>query len=146
MESLTSYVVLKDGFEIVLSKTDTELTIDAEDQGNGKTFSSKFSNDAIKSMAGELFESIPEFYEGLLTAFDETSEDTKIKVSQGKLIFTQKVKFRKHEKVFNFEIPLKLIESDPVNRLEKQVKKLFREVERLNKENQQLKLNNGMHR
>jgi len=133
MESSTTYVALKDGFEITLSKTDSELTIEAEDQGNGNTFSSKFSNDAIKSMSRDLFGSVSELYEGLLTAFDGISEETKVTVNQeGKLIFTQKVMIGKNEKVFNFEIPLKL------TRLEKQFKKLSRDMEAVRKENQRL--------
>lgn len=140
MESSTSYVTTKDGFEVILNKTDTELIIEAEDQGSGTTFSAKFANDAIKTMSLDLFESIPELFEGLITAFEGISEDTIVKVTQkGKLLFTQKLKIGKHEKVFNFPIPLKLVEVDPLNRLEKQVRKLFREIEDVKKENQQLK-------
>jgi len=140
MDSSTTYVTTKDGFEVILSKTDCELGIEAEDQGSGQTYSAKFPNDAIKSMTQDLFESISELFEGLLTAFEGVSEDTGVRVQQGgKLLFTQKLKIGKHEKVFSFTIPLKIVEVDPINRLEKQVKKLFREVEELKKENQKLK-------
>jgi len=142
MESSTSFIVTKDGFEVTLNKTDTELIIEAEYLENGRIYAEKFPNDkiTIQEMTYELFESISELFEGLVTAFDETFEDTSVRVSpEGKLLFTQKVKIGKHEKVFNFSIPLKLLEIDPVDRLEKQMKKLYREVEQLRKENQKLK-------
>ncbi len=140
MEGSTSYTATKNGFEVVLSKTDTELLIEAEDQGSGKSFSAKLANDAIKSMSQDIFENIPELFEGLATAFEGTSEDTIVNVDhKGKLLFTQKLKIGKHEKVFSFTIPLKVIEEDQMDRLEKQVKRMFRELEDVKKENQRLK-------
>jgi len=130
----------KDGFEVVLNKTDIELIIEAEDQDNENSFSANFTNEATKNMSLDLFENIPKFFEGLVTAFEGISGDTIVNVDhRGKLLFTQKLKIGKHEKVFSFPIPLKLVEVDPMKRLEKQVRRLFREIEGLKKENQQLK-------
>jgi len=133
-------VTIKDGFEVTMNKTCTELIIEAEDQGNGSVFSSRFSNDAIKGMGLECFENVSELFEGLLTAFEGASEDTSAKLSQdGKLTLIQKVKIGKHEKVFNSAIPLKLVEMDQMTRMEKQMRKLFKEVEELKKDNRELK-------
>jgi len=133
-------MTIKDGFEVVLNKTDTELIIEAEDQDNGNTFSAKFENDEIKSMSLDLYENVPELFEVLVTAFEGISEDTIINVDhKGKLLFIQKLKMGKPGKVFNFPIPLKLVEVDAMKRLEKQVRRLFREIEGLKKENHQLK-------
>jgi len=144
MESSTSFIVTKDGFEVTLNKTDTELIIEAENLENGRIYAEKLPNDkiAIQEMTYELFESISDLFEGLVTAFDETFEETSVQVSpEGKLLLTQRVKIGKNEKVFKFPIPLKLLEIDPVERLEKQVKKLHREVEQLRRDNQMLKEN-----
>jgi hypothetical protein len=135
MKSLTSYDTLKDGFKIAISKSDTELTIEAEDQGSGNTFSAKFTEGTIKTMSLELFENIPELFEGLVTAFKGLSEDPSVRIDpNGTIFFTQKLNMGKQEKSFNFPIPLKLAEVNPINRLEKVMIKVLKEVEGLREE------------
>ncbi len=106
MENSISHMTSKDGFEISFNKTDTELNIKAENKQNGNIFSTKLTNDTIKTMSLELFENIPELFEGLLASLKGISEDPSIRVDpSGTIFFTQKLNIGKHEKILKFPIP-----------------------------------------
>jgi len=140
MEISRPYVFLKDNFEVTLIKTDTEFRIEAKDQSHEKVFQEEFSIGAIKQMTNDLFDNIPEFFEALLAAFDEGSDETSIQVTkEGKLVFKKKLVFGKHEKMFNLTIPLKGMEEELSGSIGEQMQKLFREMKQLKKENEELK-------
>jgi len=98
-------------------------------------------------MTNDLFDNIPEFFEGLQTALEGKPDETTIRVTKGgKLHFTKKLMFGKQEKTFNLTIPLNAIEEEEEElsgSLEEQIQRLFKEVKALKKENRELKAKLG---
>jgi len=145
METSKPYAVLKDNFEVILSKTDTDLKIEAKDQSTGYIFQGEFSIGAIKQMTDNLFDNVPEFFEGLLAGLQEKSTENTVRVLKGgKLVFTKKLMLGKQEKMLNLTIPLMLIgeeedEEELSGSLEEQIQRLFREMKKLKTRNLELK-------
>jgi len=121
-----------DGFHIHLNKTDTDLTIEAENQTNLSQFFTKITSGEVPELSHHLFTNIEEFYEGIRAAFEQSTPEM-IKVSMtenGEINFSYKMMIGKLEKIFAFSIKLDEKSVTSTVKLERRIAQLtFRQEE-----------------
>jgi len=146
MEELTTYVGTIGIFNITLTKTDTELTIEVEKTTNFQFYTAKLTNDVATEITGKLFPTIDAVFYGFIAALDNSEQNTKLTISpDAKLTFTHKTMVGKVEVPITFSIALEEIKDDPSKIQERQIVKLKNKIAELELQLKALKKHDYIH-
>jgi len=122
-------IMLLNGFEIKLSLCSGSLTIEAEEQGsNSRLFTTEIDNTLVKTLTDSLFEDSLSLQQGLQDALNDKSIQVKF-IDEGKLLYQWETQHGSKKKCFEFAIPLKEVQLDPLKILERKNEKLQKKVE-----------------
>jgi len=118
-----------DGFLLSLRKTDTGMTIQAENTANSKRYSKKIKNSNFNSLNHGFFPDISTMCEAFSSWLEKEYTGVKMSMSSdAKLVFVSKVTIGPMLKEDKVIIPLEEEDIDPIQRLKSQVTKLSNRI------------------
>jgi len=121
--------ILMDGLEVKLSLCSGILTIEVEEKGpNSRLFTTEIDDTQVKSLTDSLFEDSLSLQQGLQDALNDPSIQVKL-TDEGKLLYKWETQHGSKKKCFEFAIPLKEVQLDPLKTLERKNEKLQKKVE-----------------
>jgi hypothetical protein len=128
-------------FDLNLVRTDSFLTIEAENRVTQTPFLKKISGD-ISKLTNKMFQSLDDLYQALLTGMSRNSRDVKVTINdQAQIEYIRKENSSEGQKTSGFVIVLEPTEEREVDKLRRTVIKLTEKYENLGLKLQNVKLN-----